>query len=240
MQIIKAKNIGFCFGVRRAVETSLKERENSPQNIYTLGKLIHNDTVVDELKSKGIIPVNAISDIPKGSTVIIRSHGIPPSCMEELHANGMNVVDATCPFVKRIHEIVRNHYKQGFNIVIIGEKTHPEVIGINGMCENTASFIKTPNDAVSALKDGKTCVVVQTTFSKEVFDEIESVIKNLKSDVVVFNTICNTTSQRQKEAAELAKICTQMIVIGGKESSNTKKLLDLCSKYCDKIQPLEK
>lgn len=239
MQIIKAKNIGFCFGVRRAVETSVSEREKTDKPIYTLGKLIHNDMVVNDLKRKGIIPIENIDDIPKGSTVIIRSHGVPPQKMHELFERGMNVVDATCPFVKRIHGIVDEHYKKGFKIAIVGEKTHPEVIGINGMCENTALFIKTIDDTDTLPFDKKLCVVVQTTFSKEVFDSIENAIRQKSRDALIFNTICNTTSDRQKEAVELAKKCTQMIVIGGKESSNTKKLLDLCTKYCDKIQPLE-
>lgn len=240
MQIRVAKNIGFCFGVRRAVDMALRAKESLNGDVYTLGKLIHNDSVVDELRAKGVIPVQNIDEIPKGATVIIRSHGISPSQYEAIQSRGVSIVDATCPFVKRIHEIVDSHYKKGYRIAIIGERSHPEVIGINGWCNHTAIFMQSANDVGDDFLSDRFCVVVQTTFSKETFDEIASKIRKMNAETVIFDTICSTTVDRQNEASALSRACSKMILIGSRNSSNTQKLLSVCRKHAKDMQFIEK
>ena len=237
MELVFAKNGGFCRGVKKAVDTALSV---SPENTYIFGEIIHNPKVVEEITARGIVTVDKLSDVPQGATLIIRSHGVGKSVYEECARRDIKVVDCTCEFVKRTQKIIKAQYEAGKAIIIVGERTHPEVIGLNGWCDNSAYIFSSETDDLSILPPKKCCVVAQTTYSKEKFEKI---IKNLndKSEktVEVFETICYTTIGRQNEASELAQKCDAIIVIGGLNSSNTNKLYDVCAKYCKNVFRLE-
>ena len=237
MNIVLAKSAGFCFGVKRAVETVYKEAEKAGQPIYTYGPIIHNEEVVKDLEEKGVKVVNSIEELkqlPKG-TVIIRSHGVEKKIYEQIEAEGFSIVDATCPFVLKIHRLVEKHSKEGDHIIIIGNASHPEVEGIMGWSvkENT-TVIGTVQEAKEFELNipKKVCIVSQTTFNYNKFQELVEIIKEKGYDIIVLNTICNATEERQTEAAKIAGAVDAMIVIGGKSSSNTQKLFEICKNEC--------
>ncbi|MHC1721185.1 MAG: bifunctional 4-hydroxy-3-methylbut-2-enyl diphosphate reductase/30S ribosomal protein S1 [Clostridiaceae bacterium] len=232
MDIKLADKSGFCFGVKRAVNVSLKTKEEHDKKIYTLGPLIHNTDVVNYLKEKDIYPIELddIERLSAGDVVIIRSHGIPLRTKEILEEKGISVVDATCPFVSNIQRIVKKYYELGYKIIIIGDKSHPEVIGINGWCENSAVVTKEGSE-LEGLK-GKVCVVAQTTEKQSNWEKVLNVVVRNFKEFVGFNTICEATEERQLSAMELSKNVDMMVVIGGKNSSNTTKLFEICSENC--------
>ena len=220
-----AKTAGFCYGVKRAVDDVYKEIENG-KKIATLGPLIHNRQVIEDLASKGVYAYDSIEDIPSDHTVVIRAHGVPKAVYDKM--NGREYIDLTCPFVAKIHKIVSKHHKEGYQIIIVGDKNHPEVIGINGWCDNKAVIIndvKSEIDGNLASKD--ICIVAQTTINRDFFGEIVQNVKKTCKSTLVFDTICSATKDRQKEADELSRNSDMMIVIGGKESSNTIKLFEI-------------
>ncbi len=237
MNIVLAKCAGFCFGVKRAVETVYKETEKANQPIYTYGPIIHNEEVVKDLEEKGVKVVNTIEELkqlPIG-TVIIRSHGVEKKIYEEIEAAGFHIVDATCPFVLKIHRLVEQHSKEGDHIVIIGNETHPEVEGIKGWSsQSDTTVIGTVEEARNFKLNfpKKVCIVSQTTFNYNKFQELVEIIKEKGYDIIVLNTICNATEERQTEAAKIAGEVDAMIVIGGKSSSNTQKLFEICKNEC--------
>lgn len=241
MKVCVAKTAGFCFGVDRAlklVEACAKEQDKT---YHTLGPIIHNQHVVDELSQKGITPVSSVSEVNQGEHLIIRTHGVGKSVYEELEMRGIGIVDVTCPFVKKIHNIVEKHYKEGYTIVIVGDKHHPEVMGINGWCENSAIIIATEEEAkMTKFDTNLVCVVSQTTFVKNIFKKISFFLKKTCNDIVIFDTICNATEERQNEAFELARASDMMIVLGGRNSSNTQKLYAICKEQCDNTFLLER
>ena len=230
MDIFVAKSSGFCNGVKNAVETALNIKE---KNVHVLGELIHNPSVLKEIRDKGVITVENLDDVPNNSTVIFRSHGVPESFYDVCKERNVKVIDCTCPFVKKSQQIVKEQYLIGKKIVIVGEKTHPEILGLLGWCNNNAKIINDIDCDITDLLHENVAIVCQTTFSAEKFEKI---IKNIKilceKTVDVFKTICYTTIGRQREAAELAKKCDAMLVIGGLQSSNTNKLYEVCKKYC--------
>lgn len=235
MEIILAKSIGFCSGVCRAVDTAMSM---GGKGVFVLGELIHNETVTAKLKEKGSVIVNSIDEIT-GGKVIIRSHGEGKKVFQTLKDRGVEIIDCTCPFVARTQRIVEEHYKQGYQIVIAGEKNHPEVKGLDGWCENTA-FVTDGEDDLSRFSGKKVCVVAQTTFSAAKFDLfLQKIKKSTLKTVEVFNTICYTTRERQEEANRLSEICDCMIVIGSASSSNTRKLFDVCRKKCKSVFLIE-
>ena len=207
-----------------------------PENTYIYGEIIHNKEVVDTITKRGIITVDSLSEVPDGATLIIRSHGAAKKVFDECADRGIKVVDCTCEFVRRTQRIADEQHRAGNTVIIIGERTHPEVIGINGWCEEQAYIFASEDDDFSVLPEKKCCVVAQTTFSKEKFEKIIKIIKDRRGKTVeVFETICYTTIGRQNEAGELAKQCDAMLVIGGLNSSNTNKLYDICAKYCSNV-----
>ena len=225
MQVIIAKNSGFCRGVQHAVDTAMSI---PPENTYVLGEIIHNSHVVEGIKSRGITTVDNLGDIPDGATVIFRSHGVPLSYYELCAKRNIKVIDCTCGFVRNTQKIVREQSEKGKYIVIVGEATHPEVVGLQGWCGGSALVVNDPGYDFSPLKDKEVCIVAQTTFSVEKFEKIIENIKNLcEKTVAVFKTICYTTYDRQLEAERLSKKCDAMLVIGGLNSSNTNKLYDV-------------
>ena len=227
MRIFVAKNAGFCFGVRNAVNTAL----STEGKVSTLGELIHNDYVNARLKAKGIGVIESPEEY-NGGTVIIRSHGVPESVENSLKEKNIPYIDATCPFVKKIHNLVRKYYLAGYKIVIIGAKDHPEVVGINGWCGNSAYIVDEEEDVKALPEHEKLCVVVQTTYSENKYDILLKSIENRCKTVEKFRTICYTTTDRQSETEELSKKCDGMLVIGSRTSSNTTKLYEISAKNC--------
>ena len=237
MKIIKAESAGFCFGVKRAVDTVYKCTETgTDEKIYTYGPIIHNEEVVKDMEKRGVRVIRSEEDLAalKEGTVIIRSHGVEKRVYEELEKKGIHIVDATCPFVKKIHKIVEKHSEQGDRIIIIGNPDHPEVQGIRGWAKSPVSVIRNVEEAESFFcpADQKICIVAQTTFNYNKFKELVEIIEKKSYDVSVLNTICNATKERQTEARSIAETVDAMIVIGDKHSSNTQKLYEICSREC--------
>lgn len=245
MEVRLAESAGFCFGVKRAVE-KVYEQIGTEKNIYTFGPIIHNEEVVSDLEKKGIKVIEREDELAllKEGTVIIRSHGVPKSIYDLIEERGLECVDATCPFVKRIHKIVEKESRKGKKIVIIGNAGHPEVEGIMGWSNTPAAVIESTKEAESFPENLQTplFIVSQTTFNYNKFKELVEIFKKRGYNVNVVNTICNATEERQTEAAEIAAEADVMIVIGGKHSSNTRKLYEICREKCQAtyfIQTLE-
>ena len=237
-KVTVAKSAGFCFGVKRAVDTVYQQLEKKQGNIYTYGPIIHNEEVVKDLKSKGIQVMEETEDLAnyEDGTVIIRSHGVAKHIYDSLQEHGFEIVDATCPFVLKIHRYVREYSEKNYYIVIIGNAMHPEVVGIRGWCNpDHTTVIQTREEAekFKLLSNKKICIVSQTTFNYNKFQELVEIINKKGYDIIVLNTICSATEERQTEAAELAKQSDAMIVIGGKSSSNTQKLFEICKDECE-------
>ncbi len=235
MNVTVAKSAGFCFGVKRAIDTVYQEIEKG-EKVFTLGPIIHNEQVVEELEEKGVKVINSIEELAdiKDGTVVIRSHGVSEQVIRQLEKYDIKIVDATCPFVSKIHRIVQEKYREGFQIVIIGNKTHPEVEGINGWCKDSAVVLETVSEAEKFRPDPqkKLCIVSQTTFNYKKFKDMVDIFEKKSYDILVMNTICNATEERQTEAGTIARQSDAMLVIGGKHSSNTQKLYEICSKEC--------
>ena len=223
MEIIRAPYSGFCFGVKQAIETAEKEADKSNEKIYSFGPLIHNKGVTDELEEKGVFIIDTLENLPERSKVIVRSHGIGKWFYDEAASKNIEVIDATCPYVKRIHQLVHNAYEEGKQVVIVGDANHPEVQGINGWCENTAIILNEPTEII---KDNL-FVVAQTTIRKDLFDSVVYLLKKINKAVEVNNTICSATSKRQEGCKETALKVDAMLVVGDKKSSNTKKLYEI-------------
>ena len=237
MQVELAKSAGFCFGVSKAVDIVKAEIIKKPDKpIYTYGPIIHNEQVVAELEADGVKALEK-DEIDKAvpGIMIIRSHGVSRATEEELVAAGFTVVDATCPFVKRIHRTVQNNSEQGDKIIIVGDAAHPEVQGIMGWCMNDPYIIGDIKDAdnIPYAKEDRITIVSQTTFNYNKFQEIVDYIGKKGYYINVVNTICNATEERQEAAARLADRADCMIVIGGAHSSNSHKLYEICKGRCD-------
>ncbi len=238
MEIKLANSAGFCFGVKRAVDLVYDEVAKNEGKIYTYGPIIHNEEVVNELTEKGVtvIPEDADLSCYEPGTVIIRSHGVSRSVKTDLEEAGFSIVDATCPFVLKIHRYVDKYSKEGYRIIVVGNEHHPEVQGIIGWINGDKYLVVSkPEDLeqLQDLSDEKLCIVSQTTFNYNKFQDFVEIIKRKGYDIIVLNTICNATEERQKEAANIAKTVDAMIVIGGKSSSNTQKLFEICKKECE-------
>ena len=238
MKVILAKSAGFCFGVKRAVETVYREAEKKEQPIYTYGPIIHNEEVVSDLEKKGVTVIHSVNELdeqPKG-TVIIRSHGVEKAIYDQIRQRGFEIVDATCPFVLKIHRLVEQYSKEDYHIVIIGNESHPEVEGIKGWSDaSKTTVIGTRQEAenFSPAAEKKVCIVSQTTFNYNKFQELVEIMTKKGYDITVLNTICNATEERQTEAEQIAREADAMIVIGGRASSNTQKLFEICKKECE-------
>ena len=234
MNVKLAKTAGFCPGVKRAVDMTYAQ-VGKPM-VFTYGPIIHNEEVVSDLMRKGVQVAENIDDIPKdkNATVIIRSHGVSRDTYEALLATGANVVDATCPFVKKIHRIVEQQEKEGRAIIIVGNPKHPEVEAICGWCKNKPTIIENEEDARKYCqnKEIEAAIVSQTTFNYKKFKDIVEIISKKGYYINCLNTICNATEERQTEAQEIAKTVDAMIVIGGRSSSNTQKLYEISLKEC--------
>ena len=246
MEVRLAEHAGFCFGVNRAVDLVYEQiGQNKDTPIYTYGPIIHNEEVVSELERKGVkaLSEDEIDKVPKG-IMIIRSHGVSREVQRKLEAADFAIVDATCPFVKKIHRIVDKASKENKPVIIVGSADHPEVQGIIGWCNNTPLVINSIDDIdkIPYEKDEEICLVSQTTFNSKKFQEIVDNIAKKGYYINVVNTICNATEERQQSARELASVAECMIVIGGTHSSNSRKLYEICKTECENthfIQTLE-
>ncbi len=233
MEFIIAKSGGFCQGVKKAVDTALSVKAT---NAYIFGEIIHNPEVVRQITDRGIATVESLREVPDGGTLIIRSHGVGREIYERCEERRIQVVDCTCVFVRRTQKIVDEEYRKGKTVVIVGEKTHPEVVGLNGWCDDSAYVFSSEEEDFSPLKKKNCVVVAQTTYSEQKFEKIIKSIRNIcEKTVEIFKTICYTTIERQNEADELSRQCDAVLVIGGLNSSNTNKLYDICAKNCPNV-----
>lgn len=237
MEITVAKSAGFCFGVQRAVDSVYKELEENSGKIYTFGPIIHNEQVVEDLNKRGIEVIDTVEQLKKikEGTVVIRSHGVAKEIYDILEQQKLKMVDATCPFVKKIHNIVLDESNNGKTIIIIGNDNHPEVEGIKGWVNGEVIVINKEEqiEKLSLPEQTKACIVSQTTFNHNKFKYLVEIIRKKGYDVTVVNTICNATHVRQVEAQKISSKVDGMIVIGGKNSSNTQKLYDICRNECE-------
>ncbi|MBU4501167.1 MAG: 4-hydroxy-3-methylbut-2-enyl diphosphate reductase [Nanoarchaeota archaeon] len=231
MKVYLAERAGFCFGVKRAMDI-VSELEGE-EDVYTFGPLIHNPQVVEKLRQKGIKCAENIKDIVKGK-VVIRAHGVSPRTIQELKELKLKIVDATCPYVKKVHKLTKKLDQEGYQVIILGEKEHPEVIGIKGNSEN-AIVIEKLEDIESLKSYSKIGLVSQTTQSKDKFKLLSDKLTDYADELKVYNTICNATEQRQKTAVKLAKQMDLIIVLGGYNSGNTRRLAELCSKETETV-----
>ena len=238
MRVILAKTAGFCFGVDRAVNMAY-ELANSGARAATLGQLIHNSLVTDDLAAKGVRIISSPAEAQRGETVIIRAHGVAAEVYEELKGTGAEICDATCPFVKKIHRIVAENSGEDTEVFIAGDPNHPEVIGIKGHCKGEVNIFNSEAELDEIIKnDGKNydkriIAVSQTTFSQKVWKICKEKIKKYYTNAKIFDTICFATRERQDEAALISKQSDMMIIIGDRHSSNTAKLKAVCSENCD-------
>ena len=243
MEVKVAKTAGFCFGVQRAVDKVYELIGSCPDRLFTQGPIIHNEEVVNDLEKKGVRVASEddLRTLPEGSTVVIRSHGVGKKVYDHLEEYGLSYVDVTCPFVLKIHRIVEKESRAGAHIVIIGDPDHPEVVGICGWCMGPYTVIRTEQDALDFVfpADKSICIVSQTTFNYNKFKDLVEILSKKRYDNTVLNilnilnTICNATEERQKEAKSIAGEVDTMLVVGGRHSSNTQKLFEICKKECE-------
>ncbi len=226
-KVVLGKNSGFCFGVKRAIDLALKTEEK----VYTLGPLIHNPQVIAQLEQKGIVAIDSIDDVERGK-IIIRAHGIPRSVIARARKKEISVIDATCPFVQNVQQIAESLSRDGYQVVIVGEANHPEIIGIADRVKNPI-IIEDISEVSEIESFEKIGVVAQTTQSEENYKKIIHELRKHSKKVKVFNTICNATKKNQNAAKELAKNSHLMIVVGGYNSGNTRRLAKLCSEIVE-------
>ena len=237
MNLMIAKSAGFCFGVKRAVNMVYEEAGKNEVPVYTYGPIIHNEEVVADLMAKGVKVISdteELKTLPRGK-IVIRSHGISRKEYDEMEACGYDVLDATCPFVLKIHKLVAEYSAQGYTVVTAGDARHPEVRGILGWVDGQKAYtVMTPEEMeqLPIPKDEKVCMVAQTTFNYNKFQELVEIIKKKGYDIIVLDTICNATEERQKETRFIAGQSKAMIVIGDRHSSNTQKLYEISKKEC--------
>lgn len=251
MKLIIGKTAGFCFGVKKAVETA-ENLANNNNLVYSLGPLIHNSQEIERLRKKGIQTADEITEIPDNSKVVIRAHGISPDIVGKLKEKNCTVIDATCPYVKKIQMLVKKKYDDGYRIIIAGDKNHPEVLGIKGWCEEKADIVYDATDIDKIIEDIEdadgikkinagmpVCAVAQTTIAQKRYDFLVEIMKKKFQNFEKYDTICSATAQRQTEAADIAQKSDLMIVIGGKNSSNTARLFEISGNYCSKTYWIE-
>ena len=236
MKVIVAKSAGFCFGVRRAVDKVYEQIGKTGKPIYTYRPIIHNEEDVNDMKEKGVEVLQSREELEavRDCVVVIRSHGVGRDIYELLDRDGIEVVDATCPYVKKIHKIVEEQCADGRQVIIVGNEKHPEVQGIKGWGDERTKVIESAEDfeALGLPEGSRLCLVSQTTFNYNKFQYLVEKIPKKRYDIVVVNTICNATQERQVEAMRIASQVDLMLVIGGKNSSNTQKLYEICRKEC--------
>ena len=237
-RIVIANEAGACFGVERALEMVRSKAGSSEVPVHTLGPLIHNPVVVGELNNSGVTVVDSPEQAARGDVLFLRTHGVPPQVEARAHAAGLEVVDATCPFVKKVHVVVEKLQKEGYSVIVVGEAGHPEVEGTLGHAPG-AAVVGTAAEARSVSVGRKVGLVVQTTLAETTLQEVVAVLVGRCDELRVINTICDATSKRQNAAAELARAADVMVVIGGRNSANTTHLAQICSAACKRTHHIE-
>lgn len=236
MEILKAKNAGFCFGVKRAIDEVNKVLLDKGGKVYSIGPIIHNEIVTKNLAKKGLVVIDDVEAIKKlkNEVVIIRTHGIEKELQDILQKNKNYIVDLTCPFVKRIHHLVEEYSNNGYNVLIIGDENHPEVRGIMSYAKGAVAVIN-DEKGIKLLKFDKKApllILFQTTMNVSLGQKLVDILKELFYNYKIEKTICDSTENRQQEVKELAKVCDVMLIIGSTSSSNCKKLYDVAKSFC--------
>lgn len=233
-----ARYAGVCYGVERALGMAEKAADEARKPVNTLGPLIHNPLVVNDLESIGVGAASSVSEVEEG-TLIIRAHGVVPSVVEDARARGLDVLDATCPYVKKVHNAAERLVREGYQLIVVGESGHPEVEGIMGHAGDDAHVVSVPGDLDAIDLSRKVGVVVQTTQTPGALADVVAELSKRTMDLRVINTICSATQERQDSAAELARRVDAMIVVGGKNSGNTRRLAEICTAVCPKTHHIE-
>lgn len=233
-----ARYAGVCYGVERALGMAEKAADEARKPVNTLGPLIHNPLVVNDLESIGVSTASSVSEVEEG-TLIIRAHGVVPSVVEDARTRGLDVLDATCPYVKKVHNAAERLVREGYQLIVVGESGHPEVEGIMGHAGDDAHVVSVPGDLDAINLSRKVGVVVQTTQTPGALADVVAELSKRTMDLRVINTICSATQERQDSAAELARRVDAMIVVGGKNSGNTRRLAEICTAACPKTHHIE-
>ncbi len=233
-----ARYAGVCYGVERALGMAEKAADEARKPVNTLGPLIHNPLVVNDLESIGVSTASSVSEVEEG-TLIIRAHGVVPSVVEDARTRGLDVLDATCPYVKKVHNAAERLVREGYQLIVVGESGHPEVEGIMGHAGDDAHVVSVPGDLDAIDLSRKVGVVVQTTQTPGALADVVAELSKRTMDLRVINTICSATQERQDSAAELARRVDAMIVVGGKNSGNTRRLAEICTAACPKTHHIE-
>lgn len=238
IEIEVARYAGVCYGVERALGMAEKAADEARKPVNTLGPLIHNPLVVNDLERIGVGTASNVSEVEEG-TLIIRAHGVVPSVVEDARARGLDVLDATCPYVKKVHNAAERLVREGYQLIVVGESGHPEVEGIMGHAGDDAHVVSVPGDLDAIDLSRKVGVVVQTTQTPGALADVVAELSKRTMDLRVINTICSATQERQDSAAELARRVDAMIVVGGKNSGNTRRLAEICTAACPKTHHIE-
>lgn len=233
-----ARHAGVCYGVERALTMASEAAQNPNGPVSTLGPLIHNPIVVRELEQVGVVTANSVDDCD-GGTVIIRAHGVVPQVVKDAETRGLNVIDATCPYVKKVHVAAEKLVREGYQLIVVGESGHPEVEGIMGHADDSARVVSVPADLDNIKLGRKVGVVVQTTQTPDALGAIVAALLPRVGELRVVNTICAATQERQDSAAELAARADVMIIVGGKNSGNTRRLAQICDAHCERSYHIE-
>jgi len=228
MEIILSKEAGFCFGVKRALKLTLKTLANEKGHVYTMGPLIHNPQAVEDLKNKGVLVAESLDEIKSG-VVVLRSHGVPPKLYQQILDTGLKIVDAVCPNVKLVQKLVAQLKQNGYTVVVVGEKNHPEVMSVPGIVEGETLVIENIEQAAGLPWVKRLGVVAQTTQTCEHFRKIISVLLHRTFELRTYHTICEAAEKRQQNSLDIAKQVNMMLVIGGKNSANTSRLAQVCA-----------
>jgi 4-hydroxy-3-methylbut-2-enyl diphosphate reductase len=239
LEVIIAKHAGVCFGVKRAIDMAFKAARKYRNHVYTIGPLIHNPQVVEQLREVGVTVKEDIGDIAEG-TVIFRSHGVPLHLAEGARGKGLRIVDATCPFVKRTHKFARMLSRKGYMVIVVGDKSHPEVGSLKSYVEGEAMVAGSAGELADWVGEETVGIVAQTTQSLENFQEIVATCLAKAGEIRAYNTICDATALRQKEALDLARSVDCVIVTGGHRSANTRRLAEICRRILDETHHVER
>jgi 4-hydroxy-3-methylbut-2-enyl diphosphate reductase len=240
MEIKVAKNAGYCFGVKRAIEMVEETLKNYEGNrVYSLGEIIHNPQVVERLKGMGLIVVRDIEDVEENSTVIISAHGRSEEDISRLKKKGCKIVNATCPYVRLPQSIIKKMSSEGYLVILLGDREHPEVKGLVSFAKGENIRVVNTNEDFGGLEADKVAVLAQTTQNREDFNRLINSLLGRFTEIRVFDTICDATKIRQEEAIKLAQEVDLMIVIGGRNSANTKRLYELSTRYCKRVLHIE-
>jgi 4-hydroxy-3-methylbut-2-enyl diphosphate reductase len=229
MKVRLAKRIGFCFGVKRAIKMAEKALDQHGR-VYSLGSIIHNRQVVERLWRKGLKIAKSLDGVPKGSAVLVSSHGAPPEIFEKIKTMGLNLIDTTCPFVSNAQRVAGQMAREAYLVVIVGQRLHPEVRALVGFAGGRAIVVKDRQEASKkSIRSGRVAVISQTTQTMANYTEVvEVLVKKRPQEIRIFNTICNDTGKRQEAASALSRIVDAMVIIGGRHSANTNRLFEVC------------